>query len=79
MDPSEYGVPGPQPPVEQKKNGGGKAAAIETGMGRSPVESEDAEWQSVLPLLRRQADQFRRVVGLQQAKTQEPVPRSVGD
>lgn len=71
----------PQPPAEQKKNGGVKAAAAETRevTDRGPAESRDAEWQSLVPLLRQQADQFRRVVGLQQAKAQESARRGVGD
>lgn len=71
----------PQATKEQKSDGAASTAGIETGDVSEDrlADSGDTQWQSVLPLLREQADQFRRVVGLQQAKAQESVRRGIGD
>lgn len=64
--------PGKKPRGTTEKKGDSAASTARVETGDAPesrlAASADSQWQSVLPLLRQQADQFRRVVGVQSGK-----------
>lgn len=65
----------PRGTAEQKSGSAASTAGVETGDAPESrlAGSADSQWQSVLPLLRQQADQFRRVVGVQSGKVPDAV------